>query len=198
MPRAGDVRGAAVARLVEAKRAVVRSFLRRANADGSIPSEPVSCAASSLRMSPNKFSVTIVSNDCGRRTKSIAVASTSWCDSSTCGYSAASCVTVSRQRRDVSSTLALSTLKSLRPRFSAVSKPTRAMRVISPFGINACVHGPVAVPLFRLPRNRGRRSARGPPECQSRLPPNQAARGQAAASDAYKTQGRKLAYSSSF
>ena len=51
--------------------------------------------------------------------------------SSTWGYSCATSFTTSRHRMLVSSTLALSTEQSLRPRFIAVSKPTRAMRRIS-------------------------------------------------------------------
>ncbi len=50
---------------------------------GSIPSEPVSIAASSLRMSPNMFSVRITSNSAGRDTSCIAALSTSMCSSGT-------------------------------------------------------------------------------------------------------------------
>jgi hypothetical protein len=55
------------------------------DADGSIPSEPASTEASSLRMSPNMFSATITSNDAGRVIRYIAQASTSACSSSTSG-----------------------------------------------------------------------------------------------------------------
>ena len=52
-------------------------------AEGSIPSEPVSIADSSLRMSPKRFSVTITSNSAGRETSCIAALSTSRWSSST-------------------------------------------------------------------------------------------------------------------
>jgi hypothetical protein len=58
-------------------------------AEGSIPSEPVSIAASSLRMSPKRFSVTITSNSAGRETSCIAALSTSRWSSSIPSYSGA-------------------------------------------------------------------------------------------------------------
>ena len=58
-------------------------------AEGSIPSEPVSIAASSERMSPNMFSVRITSKRDGSETSCIAALSTSMWSSSTSGYSAA-------------------------------------------------------------------------------------------------------------
>ena len=54
-------------------------------AEGSIPSEPVSIAASSLRMSPNRFSVRITSKSRGPETSCIAALSTSMWSSSTSG-----------------------------------------------------------------------------------------------------------------
>ena len=59
---------------------------------GSMPRLPASTAASSDRMSPNRFSVTSTSNDAGRRTRSIAHESTSWWSTSTSGYSGAELV----------------------------------------------------------------------------------------------------------
>jgi hypothetical protein len=44
-------------------------------ADGSMPSEPVSIAAASERMSPNRLSVTMTSNCLGLRTSCIAALS---------------------------------------------------------------------------------------------------------------------------
>ena len=58
------------------------------DADGSIPRLPARTAASSDRMSPNRFSVTITSKSAGRRTSSIAHESTSWWSSATSGCSA--------------------------------------------------------------------------------------------------------------
>ncbi|MNI74483.1 hypothetical protein D3C73_1305690 [compost metagenome] len=93
-----------------------------------MPIEPVSMAASSDRMSPNRLPVTITSNWRGLRTNCIAALSTYMCDSSTSGYSRATSMTMSRQNCEVSSTLALSTLHSFLLRFWADSKPMRAMR----------------------------------------------------------------------
>ena len=87
-------------------------------------------AASSLRMSPNMFSATITSKWRGWATSCMAALSTSMCSSRTFGYSLEwTLVTTSRHRREVSSTLALSTLVT---RASAASKATRAMRSTSP------------------------------------------------------------------
>ena len=69
----------------------------------------MSIAASSLRMSPNRFSVRITSNREGSLTSCIAALSTSRWSSSTSGNPSAIRVTVSRHRREVSSTFALST-----------------------------------------------------------------------------------------
>ena len=99
--------------------------------DGIIPMEPVIIEASSDRMSPNIFSVTITSNCAGFFTICIAQLSTNISLYSTSGYSACSrCITV-RHRRLVSSTLALSTQHSFLRRLRAVSKPMRPMRSIS-------------------------------------------------------------------
>ena len=125
---AGDVGRRAVDRLEDARAAV-----RRGCAEGSMPSEPVSIAASSVRMSPNMFSVTITSKSAGRETSCIAALSTSRWSSSTSGYSPATPLTTSRQSREVSSTLALST-DVTRPAASAAARPrrpTRAIRSIS-------------------------------------------------------------------
>ena len=78
-------------------------------ADGSMPIEPVICAASSERMSPNRFSVTITSKRAGSRTSSIAHESTSWCASVTSGNSRAISSTTVTQSCEVSSTFALCT-----------------------------------------------------------------------------------------
>jgi len=96
---------------------------------GSIPIEPVSIAASSERMSPNMFSVSSTSKWRGLAISCIAALSTSMCSSSTCGYSR-SCtpLTTSRHSRDVSSTLALSTLVTF---LCAALKAVRATRSIS-------------------------------------------------------------------
>ena len=67
-----------------------RGRSRRGWPTGSIPSDPVSIADSSLRMSPNRFSVTITSKSAGRETSCMAALSTSRWSSSTSSYSAAS------------------------------------------------------------------------------------------------------------
>ncbi len=84
-------------------------------ADAARPRPPLVPAATSERMSPKVFSVTIVENRTGSWTISRPAVSTRTCSSRTSGYSGASPVTTSRQRRDVSMTFALSTDAS-RPR----------------------------------------------------------------------------------
>ena len=81
---AGDVGRRAVDRLEHAR---VRP--PPSDALGSIPIEPVSIAASSERMSPNMFSVTITSKWRGAAISRIAALSTSRCSSSMFGNSAA-------------------------------------------------------------------------------------------------------------
>ena len=54
-------------------------------AEGSIPMEPVIIEASSERISPNMFSVTMTSNCAGSFTSCIAELSTSICSSFTSG-----------------------------------------------------------------------------------------------------------------
>ena len=101
-------------------------------ADGSMPIEPVIWPASSDRISPNMFVVTTTSKSDGRRISCIEALSTYMWSSATSGYSAATRTTTSRQTRELSRTLALSTLVSFFRRPRASSKPTRAMRSTSP------------------------------------------------------------------
>ncbi len=70
--------------------------------------EPAITAASSDRISPNMFSVTITSNWRGLRISCIAQLSTNMCSSVTWGNSRATSVTVFRQSCELLSTLALS------------------------------------------------------------------------------------------
>lgn len=56
------------------------------DADGSMPSDPVSMAPASERMSPKMFPVTITSKNLGCRISCIAALSTYMWDSSTSGY----------------------------------------------------------------------------------------------------------------
>ncbi len=100
-------------------------------AEGSMPIEPVSIAASSDRMSPNMFPVTMTSNCLGARTSCIAALSTYRWSSATSGYSACTSLTTSFQNWKVSSTFALSTLVTRLPRRRAAWKATWAMRSIS-------------------------------------------------------------------
>ena len=88
----------------------------------------MSIAASSLRMSPNMFSVSSTSNSDGRETSCMAALSTSMCSSGVTSPSATRS-TVLRQRREVSRMFALSTLVTFR---RASRNATRAMRSISP------------------------------------------------------------------
>jgi hypothetical protein len=61
------------------------------DAEGSMPSEPVSMAASSERISPNMFSHSSTSNCFGRRTSCMAALSTYMCVSSTSRVVLADC-----------------------------------------------------------------------------------------------------------
>ncbi len=106
-------------------------MLASSEALGSMPIEPVSIAASSLRMSPNRLPVTITSNCLGALTSCIAALSTYMCSSSTSGYCACTPLTTSFQNWKVSSTLALSTLVTFLRRFLAAWNATCAMRSIS-------------------------------------------------------------------
>ena len=98
-------------------------------AEGSRPIEPASMEASSVRMSPNMFSVTMTSKSAGRRIRNMAQASTRMCSSLMCGNSFfTSCSVTDRHSREVSSTLALSTEVSLPLRFSANWQARRTTR----------------------------------------------------------------------
>ena len=100
---------------------------------GSMPIEPAIIAASSLRMSPNRFSVTTTSNARGLRTSCIAHESTSWCVSCTSGNSSRTTRSATRRQSfEVSSTLALSTEQRRRLRLRASRAPTRTSRSTSP------------------------------------------------------------------
>mmetsp|Transcript_4277 Transcript_4277/g.11954 ORF Transcript_4277/g.11954 Transcript_4277/m.11954 type:complete len:245 (-) Transcript_4277:458-1192(-) len=102
------------------------------DAEGSRPSDPGSMEASSVRISPNIFSVTITSKCLGSRSICIAAASTSMCSNCTSGNS--SRITrsaVRRHSRDVASTLFLSTLVTSFRRLRAVCAAIRMIRSIS-------------------------------------------------------------------
>ena len=73
-----------------------------------MPMLPVSMPASSLRMSPNRFSVQTTSNWRGSRTSCMAQLSTSMLRISTSGWRAATRCATARHSRLLSSTLALS------------------------------------------------------------------------------------------
>ena len=69
------------------------------DADGSMPSDPVSMAAQSERMSPNMLVVTMTSNCRGSRTSCMAALSASMCESSMSGYSSAPRRVISSRHR---------------------------------------------------------------------------------------------------
>src|SRR6266849_3599299 len=101
-------------------------------AEGNMPSEPVSMAATSESMSPNRLSVTMTSNCFGQRTSCMPPASASWCSSTTSLNSrACSAPTTSCQSTPVFITLRFSMDVTLLRRLRASSKATRAMRSIS-------------------------------------------------------------------
>ena len=106
-------------------------FVAPKEALGRSPMEPVIWLASSERMSPNMLLVTTTSNWLGRRTSCMAALSTSMSLSCTSGYSSPMRCTVSRHRREVSSTFALSMEITFLRRLRAASKAARAMRSIS-------------------------------------------------------------------
>ena len=101
----GDVGRRAVDRLVEAAAALPGTGAPASDADGSMPIEPASIDASSVRMSPKRFSVAITSKSRGRRMRCIAIASTSTSSYATSGYSRAHLVRdlapQARRREDV-------------------------------------------------------------------------------------------------
>ena len=108
LPR--DVGRGAVDRLEQAR---VRR--RPSEAHGSRPIEPVSIAASSVRMSPNMFSVTITSKSARRRRRAASRRCRRACARARRPGTPRACtrVTTSRHSREVSSTLALSTRRDL-------------------------------------------------------------------------------------
>ena len=126
-------RGAATSRGWARRARPCRGSVRRSpsDADGSIPRDPASTDASSERMSPNMFSVTMTSNAAGFVMSDIAVESTSRCSSVTSGNSTATSSTTARQSRLVARTFALSTLVSSLRRPRASSNASRVTRRIS-------------------------------------------------------------------
>ena len=107
-----------------------------------MPSDPLMTLASSVRMSPNMFSVTITSKWVGWRMICIAALSTNMKSSSTSGYWGASCWAISRQKREVSRTL----VDYRQVTAAAHGQPERhvqhALDLLPRVG--AGVHGPVA------------------------------------------------------
>ena len=96
-----------------------------------MPNEPARTEASSDRMSPNMFSVTMTSKMPGEVMSCIAQESTRRCSNSTSGNSAWTSLTTARQRRLEARTLALSTLVTRLRRPRASSKASRAIRTTS-------------------------------------------------------------------
>ena len=88
----------------------------RATPTAACPSEPAITAASSDRMSPNRFSVTSTSKPAGHFASTIAAESTSRCSSVTSGKSAWTSSVTLRHRRLVARTFALSTWVTFRRR----------------------------------------------------------------------------------
>ena len=108
---ARDVRRRAVDRLVQPEHAVRRPALAERRRRQHPQRSRRARDASSDRMSPNMFSVTMTSKCAGRVTSSIAHESTSRCSTSTSGYSASDLLDdLAPQAADDASTFALSTL----------------------------------------------------------------------------------------
>ena len=119
-------------------------------AEGSIPIDPVIIDASSVRMSPKRFVVTITSNCFGYRTSCMAQLSTSMWASATSGNSRSpTSVTTFLHNSVASRTFALSTEVTLPARFRASSKATRATRSISG-RVYTSVLIPVSMPSITL------------------------------------------------
>ncbi|MNL54840.1 hypothetical protein D3C87_1782040 [compost metagenome] len=97
-----------------------------------MPSEPVSIAATSDSMSPNRLSVTMTSNCLGLRTSCMPPASASMCSSWTSEYFAL-CVSVTTWFHNTPDfmTLRFSIEQTRLLRVRASSKATPAMRSIS-------------------------------------------------------------------
>lgn len=101
-------------------------------ADGSMPSEPVSIAAMSDSMSPNRLSVTMTSNCFGHLTRFMPPESASWWSSWTSLYSrSCTAVITSFQSTPVFMTLRFSIEVTLLRRLRARSNATRPIRSIS-------------------------------------------------------------------
>ena len=97
-----------------------------------MPRLPVSAAAKSLRMSPNRLDARITSNCLGREHSCMAALSAYMFSSSTSAYSALwTSPTTARHSRPDCITLAFSQLVTLLRRLRARSKATRATRAIS-------------------------------------------------------------------
>ena len=112
-------------------------------ADGSMPMDPVIWLASSERMSPNMLLVTSTSKCFGSLTSCMAALSTYMWSSSTSGYSAESSVITFLHRRELSRTLALSTLVTLLFRFMADSNA-----LIPILRISASLYSSVSLAIF--------------------------------------------------
>ena len=121
-------------------------------ADGSSPSEPAMTAASSDRMSPNRFSVTRTSKPAGHFASIIAALSTSRCSSSTSGKSAWTSSVTLRHRRLVARTFALSTWVTFLRRVRASSNARVTIRRISAsvyHSVSIAARPSSVVPLLR-------------------------------------------------
>jgi len=93
-----------------------------------MPIAPARTEASSVRMSPNMFSVTTTSSAAGPVIRRMAAISTRTCSSAMSGFAAPTSTVTCRQSRDDSSTFALSTEVSLRWRPRAREKASSITR----------------------------------------------------------------------
>ena len=125
------------------------------DADGNIPIDPVIMEASSDKISPNIFEVTITSNCAGFLTSCIDALSIYIWFSFTSSYSLETSITVSLHSLELSKTFALSTLVTFLFLFIAVSKAILAILLTSSllyFSVSKAASTPSSTTLPRLPK----------------------------------------------
>ena len=125
------------------------------DADGNIPIDPVIMEASSDKISPNIFEVTITSNCAGFFTSCIDALSIYIWFSFTSSYSLETSITVSLHSLELSKTFALSTLVTFLFLFIAVSKAILAILLTSSllyFSVSKAASTPSSTTLPRLPK----------------------------------------------
>ena len=132
-------------------------------ADGSIPSDPAITAASSDRMSPNRFSVTRTSKSAGRRPAASRTSRRAGARAPRPGSRRGPPRSTLRHSRDVARTFALSTWSTLprRPRASSNASATIAADLAPPCTSRVSIAAPAARPVWRCSRRLAEVEAAG-------------------------------------